>query len=1047
MRCWGHSSTGVTNVEMTFKNCVFDFAGRTEGSQAPTHSKTKFLDMSNDGLNVMAKIYGGVLHYTADTLTKVTLYNMSASGDSITFYPDSNGSYATLTVPNGVVTTMTLPTDKGTGSFISTDKVGEYILTYCVHVFDNDCDAECNNGCGYIRNTAHSYTENILKKATTFEDGLKKFICDCGHSYTEVIPATKSIKILAIGNSFSQDALAHLYIICKDAGIETVVLANLFQGGCTLEMHLDNMQNNLGNYTFYLSSDETQGLVSHKTNATALYGIEFTDWDFITLQQGSPMSGVADSYSYIADVIAYVNSHKNEDAQLLWHMTWAYQSDSTHSGFNTYDHDQLQMYNAILSCVKEQVLTRSDIIGFIPSGTAIQNLRTSHLGDTLTRDGYHLSYGIGRYTAALTYLAAITGYDISKITVTPTSFPEVATHLACIKEAVINAIKDPYKVTTSVEYPMTEKPVTTEYGVIPPEKASISLYPFAIFANGKFLGATDALSTANSIAKKYISDNPGATAYILLRDDYLCTVGAGATCDINGTLVIDLGGNAVVRNTASSFMECGVSANYQSSYKTTIIIKNGVLLAEAGHLIAFQGKSVANKEYSITFESITFGVSANASPTYTLMRSWGHSSDGVTNVDMIFKNCIFDFAGIVEGSQAPTNSNTKFLDLSDENLNVNVVIYGGEIRYTAQTLTKVTFYNMSASGDSVKFGKDDNGNYLKLILPMMVEAPNVIYITVNDENAIFLPTAKDGEYVLTPCTHYFDGATDEECNECGYIRQVNNSAFNIKVNLSLGSDIKLNLYTPKDGNVIAIYVNGNALNLALDYTQGDVTYKTYYLDGIAPSAAMVSFNITVEYYDGDEVKRQDMSYSILKYAKTALSTASVSESGRAVVRDMLGFIMAAYNYFGNEDATADELALLSELVTKYPASTVDSIPGGSGNTDEISAVIKSAQFDLSNGIIRIKLNFNDNTAPLTVKMGERILIDLEAGHGNDFVLIEIRAYQLTEQFTMLSGNLSGRYSFLDYAEANLGDSAALDALLKAMYAYSVSASAYRLEAN
>ena len=89
--------------------------------------------------------------------------------------------------------------------------------------------------------------------------------------------------------------MEHLYIICKDAGIENVVLGNLWKSSCDLETHLSCMQNDTEAYTFALSSDETQGMVTNKSKATAQYGIEYTDWDFITLQQRSAVSGISDS--------------------------------------------------------------------------------------------------------------------------------------------------------------------------------------------------------------------------------------------------------------------------------------------------------------------------------------------------------------------------------------------------------------------------------------------------------------------------------------------------------------------------------------------------------------------------------------------------------------------------------------------------------------------------------------------------------------------------------------------------------------------------------
>ncbi len=314
----------------------------------------------------------------------------------------------------------------------------------------------------------HEYEEYIEVKPTTFGEGKAVYTCsDCGDAYDAVLPATKSLKLLAIGNSFSQDAFEHLYIVCKNAGIEELVLGNLYIGGCSLETHYNRMTNDTAAYVFYLSNDEKMKMVDYGsgTKMTAKFGIEYTDWDYITLQQNSANSGLPDSYDWLDDVINYVDQYKPEDAQYFWHMTWAYQGNSTHNSFPTYDKDQMKMYNAILSCVNDRILTNSAIKGVVPSGTAIQNLRTSHLGDTLTRDGHHLSNGIGRYAAALTYLAAITGYDISSITATPSAYSEVATHLPCIKEAVKNAIAKPYEVTHSTDYPYVapEEPEEPEY--------------------------------------------------------------------------------------------------------------------------------------------------------------------------------------------------------------------------------------------------------------------------------------------------------------------------------------------------------------------------------------------------------------------------------------------------------------------------------------------------------------------------------------------------------------------------------------------------------
>ncbi|MDR0749918.1 MAG: DUF4886 domain-containing protein [Tannerellaceae bacterium] len=70
-------------------------------------------------------------------------------------------------------------------------------------------------------------------------------------------------------------------------------------------------------------------------------------------------------------------------------------------------------YAAIIDAthrVKENV---PDISFIIPSGTAIQNGRTSAIRDNFCRDGYHLDYLIGGYTVACTWFEKITGINVA----------------------------------------------------------------------------------------------------------------------------------------------------------------------------------------------------------------------------------------------------------------------------------------------------------------------------------------------------------------------------------------------------------------------------------------------------------------------------------------------------------------------------------------------------------------------------------------------------------------------------------------------------------
>ena len=258
--------------------------------------------------------------------------------------------------------------------------------------------------------------------------------------------STKSLYILAIGNSFSDDATQYLYQVLQDLGYKDIFLGNLYIGGCTLQTHASNLTGNLGAYEYRTNS---AGQWSTAANHTAGSALKERDWDYVSMQQASGYSGVADSYDpYLTTIVNAVKS-SCPNAKRMWHMTWAYQGDSNHSDFTKYNDDQMTMYEAILNAVNTKVLSRGDFDFVIPSGTAVQNLRTSFLGDNLTRDGYHMSYNIGRYLTALMWARQITGKSIAGVSFKPSSYTYTDSQIAVIKDAVEKAYVKPYEVTTS----------------------------------------------------------------------------------------------------------------------------------------------------------------------------------------------------------------------------------------------------------------------------------------------------------------------------------------------------------------------------------------------------------------------------------------------------------------------------------------------------------------------------------------------------------------------------------------------------------------------
>lgn len=228
-----------------------------------------------------------------------------------------------------------------------------------------------------------------------------------------------SFSWLAVGNSFARDTMYFMYNMLVDLGFTDITLGILYIGSCTIQTHINNITNNKAAYEYDLNTNGTWGTTKNYTIKTA---IESRDWDIISMQQASGTSGIPSSYDDVPNLLSSLKSLSGDNTKYVWLMTWAYSSDATHSAFPTYNKDQILMYNSIINAVQEKIIplvNSGDIYTIIPSGTAIQNSRTSILGDTLTRDGYHLDFDIGRYSSGIMATKSLTKKDINKINYCP----------------------------------------------------------------------------------------------------------------------------------------------------------------------------------------------------------------------------------------------------------------------------------------------------------------------------------------------------------------------------------------------------------------------------------------------------------------------------------------------------------------------------------------------------------------------------------------------------------------------------------------------------
>ena len=292
---------------------------------------------------------------------------------------------------------------------------------------------------------SHSYESSITKHPRVLDEGEKTFTCKlCKHTYTEKLPKTKTLKVLALGNSFSVDAMEYLWDIANDAGVENIVLGNLYIASCNLDMHWENISNSKASYTYYKNTTGKWNTTKKTSVQTALADEE---WDIISIQQSSGKSAQLNTFGNLSNIVNYLTTNE-PNARLVWHMTWSYQHDNTKHGiFKEFDRDPIKMYNAIVSAYQQNVQPNKAFTGITPCSTAVQNLRSSYIGDTITRDTYHLSFNHGRYLAALTWFAALTGGDVDSITWLPSDYPELADDLPVIRQSVKDAMKQPFAVT------------------------------------------------------------------------------------------------------------------------------------------------------------------------------------------------------------------------------------------------------------------------------------------------------------------------------------------------------------------------------------------------------------------------------------------------------------------------------------------------------------------------------------------------------------------------------------------------------------------------
>ena len=236
------------------------------------------------------------------------------------------------------------------------------------------------------------------------------------------------MRILSIGNSFSDDAQRYLRAIAASEGVEIETL-NLCIGGCSLERHAGNIKSGERAYLFHYNGD-----LNCEDLVTIEEGITMREWDIVTIQQVSVLSFKEDSfYPYVNEIADYVRA-KLPNAKIYIHKTWAYEWGCPRS-FEITDGKGSQFMLDGLRHAYKRAKSEIGADGIIPSGELMELLRQRGVTD-IYRDSFHAGYGLARYAIGLLWFKLFTGRSVLNNTFSELDVPASAEDLKIARECV-----------------------------------------------------------------------------------------------------------------------------------------------------------------------------------------------------------------------------------------------------------------------------------------------------------------------------------------------------------------------------------------------------------------------------------------------------------------------------------------------------------------------------------------------------------------------------------------------------------------------------------
>lgn len=227
-----------------------------------------------------------------------------------------------------------------------------------------------------------------------------------------------TLKVLDIGNSYTNDATGLLPPIVEASGsdVSKMCLYKAIRSSGTLKSWYDVYCDKDTAYTYRiekvfggLSANVSTGRGAKGDGSLFRKLLTDEQWDIIIIHQMSSYAPYYEQWGgtgrggYLNEMLSIIKEHQPNAVIgfYLIHSLWDHHKRNKEGS-------SYERWKLICSSVKR--LQKDYGIDFIiPYGTAIENLRSSSMNNEydLTRDGLHLAYGLGRYTAACCYYESL----------------------------------------------------------------------------------------------------------------------------------------------------------------------------------------------------------------------------------------------------------------------------------------------------------------------------------------------------------------------------------------------------------------------------------------------------------------------------------------------------------------------------------------------------------------------------------------------------------------------------------------------------------------